>query len=142
MLVRMKSPNFMDPWHIKCDYPLSWQPSMISFISLNSRNAFEFLPKLLNKRKYGWNQTSFTLNILSRSLIKKVRITRRKVVKMYKIQWSHHTGEEATWKIESCLNQNFRGFLNSPKDTRTFHTKLTYSNLGMRFFLRGKAVTP
>jgi hypothetical protein len=34
-------------------------------------------------------------------LDQKERITRRKVVKMYKIQWSHHTEEEATWETES-----------------------------------------
>jgi hypothetical protein len=50
----------------------------------------------------------------------KERITRRKVVKMYKIQWSHHTEEEATWETESYLNQNFRDFLNSPKGQDSF----------------------
>jgi hypothetical protein len=38
---------------------------------------------------------------------------------MYKIKWSDHTEEEATWKNENYLNQNFRGFLNSRKGTRT-----------------------
>jgi hypothetical protein len=52
-------------------------------------------------------------------LDQKERVTRRKVVIMYKIQWSHHTEEEATWETESYLNQNFHGFLNSPKGTRT-----------------------
>jgi hypothetical protein len=48
-------------------------------------------------------------------LDQKERVARRKVVKMYKIQWSHHTEEEATWETESYLNQNFCGFLNPPK---------------------------
>ena len=43
----------------------------------------------------------------------KERVTRSKAVKMYKIQWSHHTEVEATWETESYLNQNFPGFLNS-----------------------------
>jgi hypothetical protein len=59
-----------------------------------------------------------------KTLDQKERITRRKVVKMYKIQWSHHTEEENNWETKSYLNQDFHGFLNSPKDTRTFHTKL------------------
>jgi hypothetical protein len=42
---------------------------------------------------------------------------------MFKIQWSHRTEEEATWETENYLDQNFRGFLNSPKRTRTFHTR-------------------
>jgi hypothetical protein len=41
----------------------------------------------------------------------KERKTRRQSVKMYKIQWSHHTVEEATWETEHCLNKNYLGFL-------------------------------
>jgi hypothetical protein len=80
----------------------------------------------------------YPINVLDQ----KERITRRKVVKMYRIQWSYHTKEEATWETESYLSQNFHGFLNSPKGTRTFHTRRTYPNFGTRFFLRGKAITP
>jgi hypothetical protein len=70
-------------------------------------------------------------------LDKKERVTRRKVIKIYKIQWGHHTEEEATWETESYLNQNFRSFLNSTKGARTSHTKFNYLNLEMKFFLRG-----
>jgi hypothetical protein len=34
-------------------------------------------------------------------------------VKMYKIQWSHHTEEEATWETEHFLNTKYLGFLQS-----------------------------
>jgi len=44
-------------------------------------------------------------------LDRKERGTRRKVIKMYKIQWSHHTEEEATWETEEYLNRKFPGFL-------------------------------
>jgi hypothetical protein len=30
---------------------------------------------------------------------------------MYKIQWSHHTEEEATWETEDYLNTKNPGFL-------------------------------
>jgi hypothetical protein len=43
----------------------------------------------------------------------KERKTRRQSVKMYKIQWSHHTVEEATWETEHYLNKNYPGFLES-----------------------------
>jgi hypothetical protein len=43
----------------------------------------------------------------------KERKTRRQSVKMYKIQWSHHTIEEATWETEHYLNENYPGFLES-----------------------------
>ena len=50
-------------------------------------------------------------------LDQKERSSRQKVVKMYKVQWSHHIEEEATWETESYLNQNFSGFLGSTKGT-------------------------
>jgi hypothetical protein len=40
----------------------------------------------------------------------KERKTPRQSVKMYTIQWSHHTVEEATWETEYYLNQNYLGF--------------------------------
>ena len=53
-------------------------------------------------------------------LDQKERSTRRKIIKMYKVQWSHYTEEEATWETQSYLNQNFPGFLNSTKGTALF----------------------
>ena len=46
-------------------------------------------------------------------LDQKERSTHRKVVKMYKVQWNHHTEEEATWESENYLNQHYPGFLDS-----------------------------
>jgi hypothetical protein len=34
-------------------------------------------------------------------------------VKMYKIQWSHHTEEEATWETKKFLNTKYPDFLSS-----------------------------
>ena len=36
---------------------------------------------------------------------------------MYKIQWNHHTEEEANWETESYLNQHYPGFLPSTLGT-------------------------
>ena len=41
----------------------------------------------------------------------KERSTRREKVRMYKIQWNHHTEKEATWETEHYLQQNFLDFL-------------------------------
>jgi hypothetical protein len=41
----------------------------------------------------------------------KKRSTRRETIKMYKIQWNHHTEEEATWETEFYLQYNFPDFL-------------------------------
>ena len=52
-----------------------------------------------------------------RILDQKERGTHRKMVKMYKIQWSHHTEEEATWETEDYLNRQYPGFLSSTPGT-------------------------
>jgi hypothetical protein len=46
-------------------------------------------------------------------LDQKERKTRRQTVRIYKIQWSHHTEEEATWEMEDYLNTKYPGFLQS-----------------------------
>jgi hypothetical protein len=48
-----------------------------------------------------------------RVLDHKERQTRRQKVKMYKIQWSHHIEEEATWETEQFLNAKYPVFLSS-----------------------------
>jgi hypothetical protein len=48
-----------------------------------------------------------------RVLDQKERKTQRQTVRMYKIQWSHHTEEEATWETEDYLNTKYLGFLQS-----------------------------
>jgi hypothetical protein len=40
----------------------------------------------------------------------KERSTRRETIRMYKIQWNHHTEEAATWETESYLQHNFPDF--------------------------------
>ena len=47
----------------------------------------------------------------------KERSTRREKVRMYKIQWNHHTKEEATWETEHYLQQNFPDFLRTNPGT-------------------------
>jgi hypothetical protein len=48
-----------------------------------------------------------------RILDQKERRTRRQRVKMYKIQCTHHTEEEATWETEQFLNTKYPDFLPS-----------------------------
>jgi hypothetical protein len=52
---------------------------------------------------------------LIRVLDQKDRITRRKTLKFYKIQWNQHTEDEATWETQDFLNKNFLDFLASCK---------------------------
>jgi hypothetical protein len=43
------------------------------------------------------------------------RITWRKTLKFYKIQWNQHSEDEATWETRDFLEKNFPGFLASCK---------------------------
>jgi hypothetical protein len=36
---------------------------------------------------------------------------------MCKVQWSHHTKEEATWEIEEELKAEFLGFFSDPSES-------------------------
>ncbi len=44
-------------------------------------------------------------------LDQKERSTRRQTIKFYKIQWSNHTEDEATWESEEYLRANYPDFL-------------------------------
>jgi hypothetical protein len=48
-----------------------------------------------------------------RVLDQKDRITRRKTLKFYKIQWNQHLEDEATWETQDFLEKNFPSFLAS-----------------------------
>jgi hypothetical protein len=43
-------------------------------------------------------------------LDQKSRVTRRKTIKFYKIQWRNHTDEEATWENEDFLRSRHPDF--------------------------------
>jgi hypothetical protein len=43
-------------------------------------------------------------------LDQKSHVTRRKTIKFYKIQWSNHTVEEATWESEDFLRSRHPDF--------------------------------
>jgi hypothetical protein len=48
-----------------------------------------------------------------RVLDQKDRITRRRTLKFYKIQWNQHSEDVATWETHDFLEKNFPGFLAS-----------------------------
>jgi hypothetical protein len=50
-----------------------------------------------------------------RVLDQKYRVTRRRTLKFYKIQWNQHTEDEATWETQDFLEKNFPDFLASCK---------------------------
>jgi hypothetical protein len=44
-------------------------------------------------------------------LDQKDRVTRRKTIKFFKIQWSNHSEEEATWESEDFLHSRNPDFI-------------------------------
>jgi len=56
-------------------------------------------------------------------LDRKERVTRNRVVKFYKVLWSNHGEEDATWETEEYLKEVYKTFSKISK----------LSNLGMRF---------
>jgi hypothetical protein len=48
-----------------------------------------------------------------RVLDQKDRITRKRTLKFYNVQWNQHTEEESTWETQDFLGKNFTKFLAS-----------------------------
>jgi hypothetical protein len=46
------------------------------------------------------------------------RVTRNNRIKMYKVQWSHHTEEEATWEKEEELKAEFPSFFSDQSESQ------------------------
>jgi hypothetical protein len=46
------------------------------------------------------------------------RVTANKKIKMCKVQWSHHTEDEATWEREEELKALFPSFFSDPSESR------------------------
>jgi hypothetical protein len=46
------------------------------------------------------------------------RVERNKKIKMCKVQWSHHTEEEATWEREKELKAEFPSFISNQSESR------------------------
>jgi hypothetical protein len=46
------------------------------------------------------------------------RVTQNKKIRMCKVQWSHHTEEEATWEIGEELKAKFPSFFSNPSESR------------------------
>jgi hypothetical protein len=46
------------------------------------------------------------------------RVTRNKMINMCKVQWSHHTEEEATWERKEELKAEFPSFFSDQSESR------------------------
>jgi hypothetical protein len=70
-------------------------------------------------------------------LDRKDRVTRRTTNRFYKVQWSNHSEDEATWEQEEFLKAKYPDFLSSYPGTPPFNLLFLYVpscvNLGTRF---------
>jgi hypothetical protein len=46
------------------------------------------------------------------------RVTRSKIIRMCKVQWSNHTEEEATWEREDELKEDFPQLFSKSSESR------------------------
>jgi hypothetical protein len=46
------------------------------------------------------------------------RVTRNRVIKMCKVQWTNHAEDDATWEIEDELKEDHPHLLNDPSESR------------------------
>ena len=75
----------------------------------------------------------------------KTRVTRNQTSNFYKVQWSNHSEREATWEMEEFIQSNYPELLQTHQGTPSsiFLFNLAPSlNLGTRFLLGGRIVTP
>jgi hypothetical protein len=55
------------------------------------------------------------------------RVTRSKVIRMCKVQWSHHTEEKATWEREDELKEDFPQLFSKSSESRN---EILFKGLG------------
>ncbi|WVZ84402.1 hypothetical protein U9M48_031439, partial [Paspalum notatum var. saurae] len=58
-------------------------------------------------------------------LDQKQRATRRRTINFYKVQWSNHSEEEATWEQEEFLRTKYPGFLPSTSNCKRIRNALS-----------------
>jgi hypothetical protein len=127
-------------WLTEFVFLLNWQPFMMSSISLNSRNASKCLLRSLNHKPLTSNLIYLTPNNLSRSLIPRRESPeegRLRCIRFYRIITRKK-------KLPGKLKNIFRRLFPISLKLLRYPSSGLYhsSNLGMRFLLGGKVVTP
>jgi hypothetical protein len=77
----------------------------LEFVAFGSRRVDVVLPEV-SQLEADLTYPEHPVNILDQ----KDRVTWRKTIKFFKVQWSNHTEEEATWESEEFLCSRHPGF--------------------------------
>jgi hypothetical protein len=120
------APRYIGPYEIKetCGpvaYQLKLPPHMsavhdvfhVSQLRKCVRLPTEVLPEPEIEIEPDLSYQEYPVKVLDQ----KERSTRARSIRMYKVQWSHHSVEEATWETEDFLRSRFPDFL--PKGVGT-----------------------
>jgi hypothetical protein len=93
-----------------------WHAWCISRISVEqvSASAKEQLPMEDLDAKEDLSYQGYPVKIIEAS----EKVTWNKKIKMCKVQWSHHTEEEATWEREEELKAQFPSFFSDLSESR------------------------
>jgi hypothetical protein len=114
------APRYIGPYEIKeaCGpvaYQLELPPHMsavhnvfhVSQLRKCVRLPTEVLPEPDIEIEPNLSYQEYPVKVLDQ----KERSTRARSIRMYKVQWSHHSAEEATWETEDFLRSRFPDFL-------------------------------
>jgi hypothetical protein len=114
------APRYIGPFEIleicgPVAYHLQLPPQLASIHDIfhisQLRKCVKIPTKIINPQaieiEFDLTYTEYPIKVLDT----KERSTRRETIKMFKIQWDHHTEEEVTWETEFYLQQNFPDFL-------------------------------
>jgi hypothetical protein len=120
------APRYIGPYEIKetCEpvaYQLKLPPHMsavhdvfhVSQLRNCVRLPTEVLPELELEIEPDLSYQEHPIKVLDQ----KERSTQARSIKMYKVQWSHHSVEEATWETEDYLRSLYPDFLSKGVST-------------------------
>jgi hypothetical protein len=121
------APRFIGPFQIlemrgEVAYQLELSPQLsdvhdvfhVSQLKKCLRVPKEQLPMEDLNAKEDLSYQEYPIKILESS----ERVTRNKMIKMCKVQWSHHTEEEATWEREEELKAEFPSFFSDTSESQ------------------------
>jgi hypothetical protein len=113
-------PRYIGPYEIKetCG-PVAYQLKLPPYMSAihnvfhvsQLRNCVRLPAEVLPKPKLEIEPDLSYQEHPVKVLDQKERSTRARTIQMYKIQWSNHSEEEATWETEAFLRSHFPDFL-------------------------------
>jgi hypothetical protein len=122
------APRFIGPFKIlekrgEVAYQLELPPQMsdvhdVFHVSLLLKKCLRVLEEQLpmqdldSKEDFSYQENPVKISEMSE------RVTRNKRIEMCKVQWSHHTEEEATWEREEELKAEYPSFFSYPSESR------------------------